>query len=126
MKSKIVIYFVVFIQAILCFSEAYSAINCHSQGLSGSECWSWFFAFIINIPVSFVIEDAILSIINRFSIETFGLQNSIRFSLYFVSGTLWWVTLVLVIKFVVAKFKRKTPEFGCEKSVRSAIDTGQK
>ncbi len=79
------------IEFAICSVELIRVIYCHN---TAGECWSWFFAFIANIPASIVINSIQHFIHISFAIESFAIDSALVYMLYLLIGTLWWYFLI--------------------------------
>ena len=86
---------IVIVQFLLACFEAFNAIECHR---ANSECWPWFFAFVANVPYSFLIEKAFGFVPSSLVFDHFYLGTSVRFIMYFVGGSLWWFAIVAILR----------------------------
>jgi len=93
--GRIWIFSIVFAQVVLASIEAYNAINCHVLRL---ECWSWFVSFTLNLPFSVLIEQAFGVLPFSLTLENIYLGTGIRFLMYSVGGSLWWITLAVTVR----------------------------
>lgn len=107
MKLKRIVFIVVLLQLVLCTVETVRSIDCYKASLSGSECWSWFFAFIANIPASIVFERAFGAMVGQFGVEAFAARTTLRFAIYFIGGSIWWIFIVLSIGGLVRSIKKR-------------------
>ena len=88
---------IVSIQFLLCISEANSALQCHHT-ISDCGTWEWFFAFIINLPFSIIIEQLFGLLPGSIVIQHFELSVAIRFLLYLIGGSLWWLMVFALFR----------------------------
>jgi len=98
-----IILIVAGIEALLVLIESVVAINCH---FSRTECWPFFFAMGVNLPVSIGVFEFTHAISDTFQIESFWFWVVLHASSFFVVGTLWWSSL-LHIPVLIAKLVNK-------------------
>lgn len=102
-RRKWIIY-IILLQVFLCTIEALRAVHCYKAGL---ECWPWFFAFVANIPASLIFERISGAIAGQFGVEAFAAQTALRFAVYFLGGSIWWMFVVLSIRGLVRIIKKR-------------------
>lgn len=89
--NKKIIWSVLSVQVIITSVESLRAIQCHIAG--SYQCWPWFFAFLVNLPASLVVNPITESIIAQVSYYP---SVGILFIAYTVVGTVWWSFLVYI------------------------------
>jgi hypothetical protein len=86
-------------EGLLAAFDATLTVQCHH---SGSECWPFFFAFTLNLPVSIPLSDLLSQLPDWLKLDRFGDAFTLVTALvYFLGGTLWWLAISVVIRAAV-------------------------
>jgi len=94
---RLAIGFMVTIQFLLCLAESIGAMKCHAE-ISDCGSWEWFFAFVVNLPFSILIEQVYGLLPGSIVINHFEISVAIRFIVYMVGGSFWWLAVFVIFR----------------------------
>jgi hypothetical protein len=59
------------------------------------------------MPASLIFERVFGGLVAQFGVEAFSVRTALRFTVYFIGGSIWWLFIVLSIRGVVRRIKKR-------------------